>query len=106
MVEGPGAIKQLQPLWQDQQQWAFALDIAEGQANAHPSLQLPSLPGIDSGKFCSCLAPAALPAAIGLVLDTDALGAITSGTGFVAALLLLPGLQLSGMFWTQMRLVP
>lgn len=50
MVEGPGAMKQVQPLWQDQQQWAFALDIAEGQANAHPSLQLPSLPGLHGGK--------------------------------------------------------
>lgn len=55
MVEGPGAVKQVQPLWQDQQQWAFALDIAEGQANAHPSLQLPSLPGLDTGMLCNCL---------------------------------------------------
>lgn len=54
MVEGPGAMKQVQPLWQDQQQWAFALDIAEGQANAHPSLQLPSLPGLEIGMPCSC----------------------------------------------------
>ena len=49
MVEGPGALKQIQPLWQDQKRWAFALDLAEGQANAHPSLQLPSLPGIHPG---------------------------------------------------------
>ena len=60
MVEGPGAMKQVQPLWQDRQQWAFALDIAEGQANAHPSLQLPSLPGLDTGELCSCLAVDAL----------------------------------------------
>ena len=46
MVAGPGAMKQVQPLWQEQKQWAFALDIAEGQANAHPALQLPSLPGL------------------------------------------------------------
>ena len=49
MVEGPGAILQVQSLWQDQQRWAFALDIAEGQVNAHPSLQLPSLPGLETG---------------------------------------------------------
>lgn len=49
MVEGPGAVKQVQALWQDKQQWAFALDIAEGQANAHPSLQLPNLPGLENG---------------------------------------------------------
>ena len=53
MVEGPGALKQVQPLWQDQKQWAFALDIAEGQANVHPSLQLPSIPGQDTGEHCA-----------------------------------------------------
>jgi len=50
MVEGPGALKQVQPLWQEQKLWAFALDVAEGQASAHPSLQLPSLPGMASGQ--------------------------------------------------------
>ena len=68
MVEGPGSMKQMQSLWQDQQQWAFALDIAEGQANAHPSLQLPSLPGLDNGTRCCCLAFHALTAATGLLL--------------------------------------
>ena len=56
MVEGPGALKQIQPLWQDQKRWAFALDLAEGQANAHPSLQLPSLPGIHPGGPLVCFA--------------------------------------------------
>ncbi len=50
LVEGPGALKQVQPLWQEQKLWAFALDVAEGQASAHPSLQLPSLPGMASGQ--------------------------------------------------------
>lgn len=50
LVEGPGALKQVQPLWQEQKLWAFALDVAEGQASAHPSLQLPSLPGLASGQ--------------------------------------------------------
>ena len=49
-MEGPGALKQVQPLWQEQKLWAFALDVAEGQASAHPSLQLPSLPGMASGQ--------------------------------------------------------
>ncbi|DBA82952.1 TPA: hypothetical protein ACH3X1_006731 [Trebouxia sp. C0004] len=48
LVEGPGALKQVQPSWQEQKLWAFALDIADGQARAHPSLQLPSLPGMAS----------------------------------------------------------
>ena len=57
MVEGPGALKQVQPLWQDQKQWAFALDIAEGQANVHPSLQLPSIPGQNMGELSFLITP-------------------------------------------------
>ncbi len=59
MVEGHEALKQVQPLWQDQKQWAFCLDIAEGQASAHPSLQLPSLPGMDSGGLSAMVVQAA-----------------------------------------------
>ena len=64
LVEGPGALKQVQPLWQEQKLWAFALDVAEGQASAHPSLQLPSLPGMASGQsqsFPPLLSPVPKP---------------------------------------------
>ena len=59
-MEGHGSFEQVQALWQEQAEWAFALDVAEGQANAHPSLQLPNLPGVEAGEMDGAVAAAAV----------------------------------------------